>query len=137
MHGCSKCFHPNTYNTLKCQTMGYLLNICQERTNFVKNIVSHFVEIWEHEWDELYKNNCEIKEFCKNTDVRPALKPRDALFGGRTNASKLYHSCSPDEKIKYYDVTSLYPFVQKTERYPLGAPTVITDVFDTNLDKYF
>jgi hypothetical protein len=85
----------------------------------------------------MYKYYCELKEFCKNTDVRPALKPRDALFGGRTNASKLYHSCSPDEKIKYYDVTSLYPFVQKTGRYPLGAPTVITDIFDTNLDEYF
>ena len=116
--------------------MGYLYKVCSERTRFIKNIVKNFVEIWEHEWDKIYKENKEIKLFCKNTNVRPALKPRDALFGGRTNAAKLYHKCLNDEKIKYYDVTSLYPFVQKTGCYPFGAPTIITEVFD-NINKYF
>jgi len=54
---------------------------------------------------KLLKENSEVREFCAKTDVRPALKPRDALFGGRTNAAKLYHKCAVDEKIKYYDVT--------------------------------
>ena len=61
----------------------------------------------------------------------------EVLFGSRTNASKLYHICSEDEKIKYFDVTSLYPFVQKTGAYPFGSPTIITEVFDTNIDIYF
>ena len=42
-----------------------------------------------------------------------------------------------DEKIKYNDVTSLYPFVQKTGKYPFGTPTIITEVFDTNITNYF
>ena len=42
-----------------------------------------------------------------------------------------------NEKIKYYDVTSLYPFVQKTGCYPFGAPTIITEVFDNDINKYF
>ena len=87
MHGCNKCFHSTSYNPLKCQTMGYLYKVCNER--IIKNIVKNFVEIWEHEWDMLFKENEEIKRFCKITDVRPALKPRDALFGRRTNAAKL------------------------------------------------
>jgi hypothetical protein len=65
-----------------------------------------------------------LKEFCSNTDVIHSLKPRDALFCGRTNAAKLYHQCDDGEKIKNYDVTSLYPFVLKTKPYPLGAPKI-------------
>ena len=137
MHGCNKCFNAKSYNPLKRQSMGYLYKVCQERTRFIKNIVKQFVEIWEHDWDEMVVDNVEVKEFCKSVDIRPSLKPREALFGGRTNAAKLYHICSEDEKIKYYDFTSLYPFVQKTGAYPYGTPSIITEVFDTNIDNYF
>lgn len=47
--------------------------------------------------------------------------PREALYGGRTNANKLLHVCKDDEKIRYYDFTSLYPFVQKKCRYPMDC----------------
>ena len=64
------------------------------------------------------------------------LNPRDALFGGRTNAFKLYHKCEAGEKIKYYDFTSLYPFVQKYCRYPVGHPIIITENFGNVLDYF-
>ena len=38
------------------------------------------------------------------------------------------------EKIKYCDVTSLYPWVCKYGMFPLGAPTVITEDF-AKIDK--
>ena len=72
----------------------------------------------------------------KQTDIRPALKPRDALYG-RTNAAKLHHLCVKGEEIRYYDVTSLYPFVQKTGAYPIGAPNVITEVNTLNVQDFF
>ena len=31
----------------------------------------------------------------------------------------------------------MYPFVPKTGAYPFGTPTIITEVFDTNIDMYF
>ena len=34
-------------------------------------------------------------------------------------------------KIKYYDITSLYPYVQKTKKYPIGAPKIITENFQS------
>ncbi len=104
MHGCPKCFNSNSFNPLKKQTMFYLYKTCSERTRFIKSIVKQFIEIWECKWDRNVKENTEL--FCSNTDVIPALKPRDALFGGNTNAAKLYHNSSVGEKIKYYDVTS-------------------------------
>ncbi len=99
MHGCPKRFSSNSLNPLKKQTMGYLYKTCSERTLFIKSIVKQFIEIWECEWDRNVKENVELKEFCSNTDVIPSLKPRDALFGDRTNAAKLYHKCGDGEKI--------------------------------------
>ena len=136
MHGCPKCFNSNSFNPLKKQTMGYLYKTCSERTRFIKSIVKQFIEIWECEWDRNVKENTELKDFCSNTDVIPALKPRDALFGGRTNAAKLYHKCGDGEKIKYYDVTSLYPFVHKTKPYPFGAPKIFTEVNTLDINNF-
>jgi hypothetical protein len=105
MHDCPKCFGPNSFNPLKKQTLGYLYKTCSVRKLFTKCIVKQFIEIWECEWDRNVKENSELKEFCSNTDVIPSLKPRDALFGGSTNAAKLYHKCGNGDKIKYYDGT--------------------------------
>jgi hypothetical protein len=87
MHGCPKCFSSYSFNPLKTQTMGYLYKTCSERTLFMKSIVNQFIEIWECEWDRNVKENVELKDFCSNNDVIPFLKPRDALFGERTNAA--------------------------------------------------
>ncbi|GBN74707.1 hypothetical protein AVEN_224458-1 [Araneus ventricosus] len=67
-----------------------------------------------------------VKEFLKTHDVTDRLKPRDAFFGGRTNAIKLYH----EGAAKYIDFTSLYPWCNKYCRYPLGHPTIITENFE-------
>jgi hypothetical protein len=117
--------------------MGFLYKVCLERTSFIKGIVKNFVEIWEHEWDIMIKSDFELKDFCKDSEIRPALKPREALYGGRTNAAKLYHLCEKDEKIKYFDVTSLYPYVQKTQTFPLGASKIITEVNQLDVYQFF
>jgi hypothetical protein len=97
MHGFPKCFNSNSFNLLKKQFIGYFFKTCSERTRFIKSIVKQFTEIWECEWDRNVKENTE--DFCSNTDVIPALKHRDALYGGSTNAAKLYHKCGDGEKV--------------------------------------
>ncbi|XP_054257504.1 uncharacterized protein LOC128982573, partial [Macrosteles quadrilineatus] len=52
------------------------------------------------------------------------LIPRDAFYGGRTGNTKTYHECESGEEIKYVDVCSLYPYVCKYGKYPVGHPTV-------------
>ncbi len=135
-HGCYKCFKPQSYNPWRKQTIGFIHRETQERSNYLRAKCKTFIKIWEHEWDNMVKNENEIKEMVKQIDIKPALKPRDALYGGRTNAAKLYHECKPNEKIKYYDITSLYPFVQKTCEYPIGAPSMHTENF-SDLSDYF
>jgi hypothetical protein len=53
--------------------------------------------------------------------------PRDAYFGGRTNAVKLYYKCRGAERIHYMDITSMYPYVMSDPQYyfPVGLPTVL------------
>ncbi|KAK5638387.1 hypothetical protein RI129_012682 [Pyrocoelia pectoralis] len=52
------------------------------------------------------------------------LNPRDAFYGGRTGNAKSFYKTKEGEKIKYVDFTSLYPYVNKYGKYPLGHPTV-------------
>ena len=54
------------------------------------------------------------------------LDPRDSFIAGRTNASLLYYKVKENERVKYVDFTSLYSWVNKYCRYPVGHPTVIT-----------
>ena len=45
--------------------------------------------------------------------------PRMAFYGGRTNNNIKYYEYAADEKIKYYDVCSLYPYIQKKKVFPV------------------
>ena len=65
-------------------------------------------------------------KFHKNmSDTKRHCDPRAAFHGGRVNNLKFYHKASGDEKICYYDFTSLYPFVLSTKKFPVGHPVVI------------
>ena len=137
-HGCPKCQKPTTFNTIKQETMASIYKQHLDRIRYINLHVKNLIEIWECDWDKLVKNNNELKEFIKNEDdIRPDLKPRDALFGGRTNAATLYYKAKENEKIKYYDFTSVYPCVMKICAFPIGFPTVITENFDANFSNYF
>ena len=137
IHGCSKCYNGTTFNKLRRQSMGYIYKQHLHRKKFIEDIVTNYVEIWDHEWQDLLKKDEQVRKFVENLDLKDPIKPRDALFGGRTNAINLFHSCRDDEQIKYYDVTSLYPFVQKTCKYPKGVPIIITENFSDNIHEYF
>ena len=78
------------------------------------------IKIWECELKTLRESSIEIDEYFINhlryfnsLKFSPPLQPREAFYGGRVNASKLYHEVGVHEKIYYYDFTSLYPYVCK------------------------
>ena len=99
--------------------------------------------MWECGWQTKKKNaeGSALKTWLASYDagVTP-LEPRDAFFGGRTNAVRLHHGVCVDEgeRIFYQDVTSLYLWVNKYCSYPTGHPMVITQFDDsTDLGDYF
>ncbi len=79
-----------------------------------------------------------LEEWLTRWNPMSPLEPRDAFFGGRTNAVKLHHRCGEGERILYQDVTSLYPWVNKYALYPTGHPSIITTFADDrDLRDYF
>lgn len=79
----------------------------KETTTMLRNQGFLVIEMWEHDFAKLKSENAELKQFLKSHQVQDRLNPRDAFFGGRTNAVQLFY----EGEAKYVDFTSLYPWV--------------------------
>lgn len=127
-HQCVQCF-PNQYHNdvEKTSKLSLLYETCRLRANKIRELGFELIEIWEHEFDALIKTRPEIELYISTLDHLkiPPLDPRDAFMGGRTGVCKMYHKAAPGEKILYSDVTSLYPYVNKYGRYPIGTPKIL------------
>ena len=55
---------------------------------------------WQCELVEEMKSDGEMKRYFEECKIVDPLQPRDAFYGGRTNAAKLLHECQGDQKIK-------------------------------------
>ncbi len=94
------------------------------------------VTIWECMWEKAKQNDPDVMAFMSNYSAPERLNPRDSLFGGRTNALKLYHKTAEDESVSYLDFTSVYPFVQSRKTYPIGHPEIILKDLEP-IESYF
>ena len=96
----------------------------QKKLQFLRDKGYNVIEIWECKWYQLKKEREDVSAFVDNLEFIEPSEPRDAFCGGRTNAMKLYHlaDIDSDEQMKYYDFTSLYPWVNKNGKYPVGHP---------------
>ena len=65
------------------------------------------------DWAKLKKQDEDVRKFTADLNISPPLAPSDAFYGGRTNAVKLYHECTDDEKIDYIDVLSATTILYK------------------------
>ena len=116
--------------------MKELFMATQSRLRHIANAGYKVEVIWKCEYDKLLKEDIEMQTFVKRLNINAPLKPRDAFFGGRTNAVKLKAEATADTQIKYYDVTSLYPWVNKYCEYPFGHPEIILKDFK-DISQYF
>ena len=57
-------------------------------------------EKWECELVKEMERNEEMKCYFEEYELVDPLQPRDAFYGGRTNAAKLFHECQGDEEIR-------------------------------------
>ena len=78
-----------------------------ETTLRLRELGYEVIEKWEHDFLKEKKENADLAAFLASHAVEDRLNPRDAFFGGRTNAIKLYY----EGTAKYVDFTSLYPWV--------------------------
>ena len=138
-HGCPRCY-PNRHETHVRhydRTMQDVYETTQQKIQHLREQGYTVVQMWECEWKRLKDTSPDIRTFVANLQFTEPLNPRDAFCGGRTNAVKLYHQVTPNQKIHYIDVTSLYPWVNKTCVYPKGHPTFISQPGHTDIQQSF
>ena len=137
MKGCPKCYGHDTVNSVNRNTMDELYQATVKKTEYPKRNGYNVVEMWECALNRALEEDEDMKHYFDHYHLTDPLEPRDALYGGRTNASKVYHRCEGDEQIKYVDFTSLYPHVNRSKTIPTGHPKITTENFDQNVSNYF
>ena len=58
------------------------------------------IEMWECNLLKEMEHNEDMKRYFEEYEIVDPLQPRDAFYGGRTNAAKLFHECQDDEEIR-------------------------------------
>ena len=140
---CPKCYPTRRYR--EHPVTGHTLIETYRRTQETMNklrrspAIDSVVEIWACQWDAMREERPETADFLKDNCISlEALNPRDAFYGGRVNGFKLRYTPKQDEIIKYMDIVSLYPYVQKTKRFPVGHPRVLLGAqIDQPIGTYF
>jgi len=79
---------------------------------------------WECEFDYAGIVNQKPEMLTLPIEEQSPLYTRDALYGGRTEATCLYYKIRGNETIQYVDVMSLYPYICKYFKFPIGYPVV-------------
>ena len=140
-HGCPVCFSNRTesHRRLDDRCFDDVYRCTQVKLDLLRNRGFRAVEIWECQWEKLKREREDVCAFVDALNLSTPLNPRDAFFGGRTNALRLYHKVDETrgEKIRYFHFMSLYPWVNKNGKYPLGHPEIISQPGHTDLSRYF
>ena len=100
--GCPECY-PNRDEKnpgADHKPMEQLYQDTQKKVKYLKDRGFEVVEKWGCTFKKELKQDEGMKQFVKDHGFIEPLQPRDAFFGGRTNAAKLLHECQGDEKIK-------------------------------------
>ena len=139
-HGCPACHKHQRwrqYGANPDRSLAELYEATLAKLERLRRAGYQVVVQWECQWQRQIESTPSISSFLSSMTSTPPLQPRDAFFGGRTGAVALHHQAGPGEKILYVDVTSLYPWVNKTARYPVGHPEIKFEPQDQELDHYF
>ena len=138
-HGCPSCFpvRDKKHYCSPDRTLQELFNATEAKRMAMLRAGFNVLEIWECQWDHQVETNEAVRQFLSSFDLVHPLEPRDAFFGGRTEAVALHTVAGEGEEIRYVDITSLYPWVNKNCQYPIGHPTIITQPIDQDIQSYF
>ena len=139
-HGCPTC-HPRTSRkNAKAREMDVILRKRRMATltkkKFLEGQGLRYKCIWEHEFKTLLAENEVALSLIDRLDVEGRLVPRDAFYGGRTEAFSMWHRCEVGERICYKDFISLYSSMMKYCIFPVGHPDIITGDFG-DMASYF
>ena len=87
-------------NPINQKTMEQLYKDTMRKVKYLKDQGFKVEQKWGCELAKERKEDEEMKQFFEEHEIVDPLQPRDAFYGGRTNAAKLFHQCQGNEKIK-------------------------------------
>lgn len=99
-HGCPTCF-PNRHTQIRTQdrkTMDDLYQHTQARDQAILQAGYDLQVQWECEWNALKRDRDDIRAFVDGLAFMDRLEPRNAFFGGRTEAIQLYSTEKPGKR---------------------------------------
>jgi len=119
-HGC-KC---QSFRDVKTLTNGETLAERYEQTLARIELLTRAGYTVEVQWE------CEFEGVAEDLRAHPIvrhvpLNTRDALYRGRTEAMRLHYKIREgEETVQYCDVMSLYPYICKYFKFPIGHPII-------------
>ena len=123
-------------NTRSQKTMEQLYKDTLKKVNYLESHGFVVEQKWECELEKELKEDEEMRQFFDEYEIVGPLQPRDAFYGGRTNATKLFHECQGDEKIKYHPSSiTLFKMVRVTSLLPLFTGMLILQVYTRGVIK--
>ena len=87
-------------NPISQKTMEQLYKDTVRKVNYLKKHGFEVEQKWGCELEKELEEDEEMKQFFEQYEIIDPLQPRDAFYGGRTNATKLFHECQGNQKIK-------------------------------------
>ena len=99
--GCLDCYPDReTVNPVNGKTMQQLYEDTLEKVCYLENQGFEVIEKKECEFVKEMEHDEELRRYFEEYEIVDPLQPRDGLYGGRTNAVKLFHECQDDEEIR-------------------------------------
>ena len=99
--GCPECYKKRgIVNPINQKTMEQLYKDTLRKVKYLKDLGFEVEQKWGCELTKELEQDGEMKQFFEDHELVDPLQPRDAFYGGRTNAAKLFHQCQDNEKIK-------------------------------------
>jgi len=125
-HSCPRCFKDReALHPQKRVPHGKVFEATMARVNQLRRAGYDVTTQWECLFKRAVSPQ-ELKVLRQPFIAADPLQPREGFFGGRTEVFKLYHKVEgPEDSIRYEDVCSLYPWVCKYGRFPVGAPQIL------------
>ena len=80
--------------------MEQLFDDTLEKVCYLKDQGFQVVEMWECDLIKEMEQDEDMAAYFEEYDIVDPLQLRDAFYGGRTNAAKLFHECQDDEEIR-------------------------------------
>ena len=129
IHANLSVYERNAYNSYRRKQMFIVNNETKQFTHGYASATTKVVEVWCSDFVDQKSGDeyqaylgARVVEERGDVKVHGRLDLRDAFFGGRVNAAKLLKDFMNGTVGMYADVTSLYPFVNYSCWYPMGAP---------------